>query len=323
MRPRCSRRAPRAVVVGVARARPRRDAARRHRSRLQPGATARGACLLLLLAVNVRAAEPQRLTHDGRLKFSPVFCDGGESIVYVELESPELYRLKRLRLADGTIEPVHENAPASQFEPAYSADGSRFAFLNTRGALSVSVVVRDLASGAETEIPPGEGFSGLRSPALSPDGRTVAFAYAEGGVLRIDAVDVTDGERRTLTGGQGLNNWPGWSPDGGRIVFASTRDGDYEIYSMAAGGDDVLRLTHSERQDIRPRYSPDGGRIAFVSHRDGNAEVYVVDADGGDVRRVTSHDERDDYPDWHPDGRRIVVVCERDGEHDLYLIDVP
>jgi len=281
-----------------------------------------------LLSAVAGAAEPTRLTQDGRLKFSPTFSADGESIVYAELETPALYRLQRLRLADGAIEPVHENAPTSQFEPVYSADGRHFAFLHTRGTLSVSVVVRDVASGAETEILPGDGFSGLRSPALSPDGRQVAFAYAEGGLLRIDLVDLAEdgqafGARRTLTSGPGLNNWPCWSPDGSRMVFSSTRDGDFDLYSMHAAGTDVRRLTASPRQDIRPRYSPDGSRIAFVSHRDGNAELYLMSAAGGEALRLTQHEERDDYPCWHPDGRRLVTVCERDGEHDLYLIDVP
>lgn len=281
-----------------------------------------------LLPAFAAAAEPTRLTHDGRLKFSPTFSADGESIVYVELETPALYRLQRLRLADGSIEPVHENAPTSQFEPAYSANGERFAFLHTRGTLSVSVVIRDLDSGAETEVLPGDGFSGLRAPALSPDGRQVAFAYAEGGLLRIDVVDLAEdgrtiGARRTLTSGAGLNNWPCWSPDGARIVFSSTRDGDFDLYGMAPDGSDARRLTASPRQDIRPRFSPDGDRIAFVSHRDGNAELYVMPAAGGEALRVTRHDERDDYPCWRPDGRRLVAVCERDGEHDLYWIDVP
>ena len=131
-------------------------------------------CLLLVLLGSLPpvllpnlsyGAEPVRLTSDGRLKFSPVFFKGGEEVVYADLEKPELYRLQRLTLKTPTVEPLHPKATTSEFEPAVSADGRFYAFLRTRGTLSVGVVVRNIASGAEVEVPPGAGFSGLRSPA--------------------------------------------------------------------------------------------------------------------------------------------------------------
>jgi hypothetical protein len=129
--------------------------------------------LLALLLGTSRAAEPMRLTSDGRLKFSPVFFKEGEEIAYVDLEKPELYRLQRLNLKTRSVEPLHPKATTSEFEPAVSADGRFYAFLRTRGTLSVGVVVRNISSGAEIEVPPGPGFSGLRSPALAPDGARV------------------------------------------------------------------------------------------------------------------------------------------------------
>jgi dipeptidyl aminopeptidase/acylaminoacyl peptidase len=276
--------------------------------------------LVCLLLGPLRAGEPMRLTSDGRLKFSPVFFKGGEQVVYVDLEKPELYRLQRLNLKTRSVEPLHPKATTSEFEPAVSADGRFYAFLRTRGTLSVGVVVHNVASGAEIEVPPGAGFSGLRSPALAPDGSRVAYSFADGKQHIYSANDRGE-DRKVLTSGEGINTEPCYSPDGKRIAFSSTRDGNYEIYVMDVDGGNVRRLTHSLYRDLRPRFSPDGRRIAFTSHRDGNAEIYVMGADGAALRRLTDHAGRDDYPAWHPDGRRLVIVSERDGRHDLYLID--
>jgi Tol biopolymer transport system component len=279
-------------------------------------------CSLVAAGVTA-AAEPQRLTQDGRLKFSPVFRDGGNEIVFVELVNPTLYQIRRLVLADGTNKPLHASAATSEFEPAWSADGECYAYLKTRGALSVSVVVRSKQGDQLGEILPGEGFCGYRSPAVAPDHSRVAFSYAEKGAQHIFSSTLNGGDRKRLTDARGISNWPSYSPDGRSIVFGSSRDGNFEIYTMNADGSDIRRLTDSPFQDIRPRFSPDGRRIAFTSHRDGNAEIYVMNADGSAPQRITSNAERDDYADWHPDGERLAVVCERQGKHDLYLLRVP
>lgn len=275
--------------------------------------------ILLCFSATLRAGEPVRLTTDGKLKFSPVFGADAKEIVYAVLEKPEQYRLMRLTLATGKVEMVHKAATTSEFEPTFSADGRTFAYLKLRGILSVGLVIR---GAAEAEVKPPDGFAGLRTPAVSPDGSRVLFSSAEGGRQQLYVVDAQGKDRKALTDSGGINNAPCFSPDGKKIVFSSTRDGNYEIYDMNADGSNVRRLTRSPYQDLRPRYSPDGKRIAFTSHRDGNAEIYVANADGSELRRLTRHSERDDYPCWHPDGKRLVHVAERDGRHDLVLLAV-
>jgi Tol biopolymer transport system component len=280
-------------------------------------------CVLLVSGAATPAVELEQLTRDGRQKFSPVFRDGGKELVFVELVNPTLYQIRRLVLADGANEPLHVNAPTSEFEPAWSADGACYAFLKTRSALSVSIVVRDRRGADLGEILPAEGFNGYRSPALAPDHSRLAFSYAENGTQQIYSARLNGQDRQRLTEPRGISNWPSYSPDGKSIVFGSSRDGNFEIYRMNVDGSDVRRLTDSPFQDIRPRFSPDGNRIAFTSQRDGNAEIYVMQADGSNPVRVTKNNERDDYADWRPGGERLVIVSERQGKHDLYLVNVP
>jgi TolB protein len=266
------------------------------------------------------AEEPVGLTHDGRLKFSPVVCSGGREIVYVELANPTLYRLTRLKLEDGSTTPLHADAQTSEFEPAFSADGKTYAYLKTSGVLRVNLVIQEVAGTKLGDVPPAEGFSGMRSPALAPDRACVVYSFHDGGRQQLFEVDFAGKSKRPLTDSPGINNWPAFSPDGREIVFGSSRDGDFEIYRMPAAGGAAQRLTFSPGQDIRPRFSPDGKRIAFTSHRDGNAEIYVMNVDGSQQRRLTDSPERDDYSEWYPDGKRLVIVSERGGRHDLYVI---
>lgn len=268
------------------------------------------------------AGEPVRLTTDGRVKFTPYFMNSGE-VVYVDFEKPELTIIKRLKLSDLSVAPLHKNVDKQELEPAFSRDGQHCVFVRATGTLSTGVVIRDEKNEADIEIPPEPGFCGYRCPVFAPDGKRVVFSFATGGRQDLYSVNREDGkDRQQLTKNAGVNNWPDFAPDGSRIVFGSTRDGNFELYVMNKDGSDVRRLTENPFQDLRPRYSPDGKKIAFTSSRDGNYEIYVMNSDGGNVRRVTYHEERDDYAVWHPDGNRLVVVSERNGSHDLYLIDL-
>jgi Tol biopolymer transport system component len=278
------------------------------------------AAMISLASGTCTADEPVRLTHDGRLKFSPVVASDGREIVYVELADPTLYRLTRLNLADGSTIPLHADAKTSEFEPAFSSDGKTYAYLKTSGTLRVNLVIQEVGGAKLGEVPPGDGFSGMRSPALAPDRQCVVYSFHDGGRQQLFEVDFSGKSKRALTDSRGINNWPAFSPDGREIVFGSSRDGDFEIYRMPATGGAAQRLTFSPAQDIRPRFSPDGKQIAFTSHRDGNAEIYVMNADGTDQRRLTNSPDRDDYADWYPDGKRLAIVSERGGRHDLYAL---
>ncbi len=266
-------------------------------------------------------APATQLTFDGRFKTSPVFAKGTDEIVFVVLDNPTLMRLMRLTLHDGKVTAMHDEPMKSQFDPDFTPDGRYFVFAHTATILSVPIIIRDTTTGKEASVPPGTGFSALRSPSVSHDGSRVAFAYSDEGKQQIYSVNNQAGDRKKLTDTRGLNNWPDFSPDGTQIVFSSSRDGNFEIYVMNADGSNQRRLTDCPFQDIRPAWSPDGKRIAFTSARDGNYEVYVMNRDGSNLVRVTNHPERDDYPAWHPDGKRLLMVCERSGKHDLWLVD--
>lgn len=270
-----------------------------------------------------QAAEPRRLTTDGRLKSDPVFSDpaGGE-LVFVVQDMPQRTRLMRLNLDDLTQTPIHASETRSEMEPTVSRDGRWLAYVQNRGNLSLTLVIEDRAGAEHAEVKPGAGFSGMHAPAIAPDGTRLLFAFAESGRQRVISVSMAGQDRAVLIDSPGVNNWPSWTPDGKSLVFSSTRDGNYEIYAARADGSETRRLTDCPFQDLRPRPAPDGKRLVFTSGRDGNHELYAMDLDGGSVARLTNHPERDDYATWHPDGRRIVYVAERDGKHDLWLLSL-
>lgn len=279
---------------------------------------------LAFMASDVLAGEPIRLTQDGRPKRDPIFTNAaGTELIYSVLEKPNQLRLMKLTLSTGESVALHPMENRSEFEPAVSSDGRFIVYVQNRGNLTLALVIHDILDHQSWEVPPGGGFSGMRSPTFTPDKSRVYYSYPEEGRQQIYSVDLKGKNRQTIIDSEGVNNWPSFAPDGRTFVFGSSRDDDYEIYEANADGTAVRRLTSSPRQDLRPRYSPVGTRIAFTSNRDENYEIYLMNRDGSRPVRVTNHPEQDDYPAWHPDGKRLIIVSERNGAFDLYQIDVP
>jgi TolB protein len=259
--------------------------------------------------VAVRAAEPRRLTSDGKFKLELQFVEEGEAIVYSLEEKPTVWSSMRLRLADGIASRVNEESGQSQFATSFSRDGRRYAYLQNTGNLHIVLVVRDTVRNTTVTHDPAKDFAGVRSPTMAPDGSRVVFAFAEkAGAQQLYSFDPESGNRVALTDEPCFDADPSYSPDGRFVAFSSTRDDNFEIYTLALSSGVVTRITEHPSFDAHPAWSPDGRRIAFCSLRDGNYEVYVMNADGSDVRRVTDHPERDDYPSWHPDGKHLAIV---------------
>ena len=125
----------------------------------------------------------------------------------------------------------------------------------------------------------------MRYPAISPDGKTIAFSY-KGDIFTVDA---NGGQARQLTTNPAHDYMPVWSPDGSNIAFASNREGSMDIYLVDAQGGVPKRLTTSSAGELPIAFSDDS-HVLFRSAVMPSAEsivfsgsfsqVYEVDTDG-------------------------------------------
>jgi Tol biopolymer transport system component len=177
-------------------------------------------------------------------------------------------------------------------------------------------------------------------PAVSPDGRWLAYVSAREGTGKLILRDLESGAERPLTQGSELDLYPAWSPDSRSIAFTSGANDDHNIYllrDVAAPDAAPIALTQWSFDDLRPVFSPDGSALAFYSSFDpaGEAEswsIVVVPADGSGPRKgvelgqraVATHvvKDLDVGPAWLPWGRALVYARRLEAEwNPIYVVD--
>ncbi len=242
-------------------------------------------------------------------------------------------------------------AGASDFQPDWSADGSRIVFerqLEDQPYQVWSVKpdgsdLRQIEPGCPV---PADQICDLSSPAWSPDGSRVAYMDAHGNVkyiggtewIEVGALSVMDADgsnRRQLTQlrrpTSSEDGEPVWSPDGTRIAFvrlnstAKPRNG-HAVFVINADGTGVRQLTPWRMQaGDHPDWSPDGRWILFRSPEVGLAgtDLYRVHPNGTGLKRLTNTKQDIDMlsASYSPDGRSIVFSqTGKGGLPDLWVM---
>ena len=156
-------------------------------------------------------------------------------------------------------------------------------------------------------------------PALSPDGRMLAYASGPPGHMRIYVRELKASSRPVALAEDAAENsqrWPQWSPDDGRLVFEAGRptlvslttitagQGSLYIATPLGGSGRKLPISLPDGQASSPSWFPHGSRLVFST---GDA-LYSAAVDGKDTpQRLTTGVDLHSAS-WSPDGKMLAYV---------------
>ena len=200
---------------------------------------------------------------------------------------------------------------------------------------------QDLAGGSARPITPA--FGAASTPAVSPDGRWVAYVHSHEDVDCIAVVD-SRGEHwpRRLAGGRDFYMQPAWHPAGDRLAWVEWDhprmpwDGtELRLARLAFPAGGLPAVAASEvvagGEDVsifQGTFSPGGASLCYVSDESGWGHLYRRDLASGAGAPPTHGEARNGPPPRAPGMRTftftgsgtIVAVRQRAGFHELIAI---
>ncbi len=244
------------------------------------------------------------------------------------------FDLKRLEVT-GQAAPLLEGVVTNP-----NNGGAQFSFSET-GTL-VYVAGRSVAQNVSLYWMDREGkFQPLRetpgnyyNPAVSPDGKRLVLAIAEG--KRTD-IWMYEWERDILT----RLNFAGaasifsvWTPDGQRITYSlKEKGGPLNLYwKRADGAGDAQRLTESKNDQSPTSWRPDGKVLAFHQlNPDTSWDIMTLTMEGdeksgwkpGEPKPFLNTPFGELAPAFSPDGRWLAYMSNESGSFEVYVRPFP
>lgn len=142
------------------------------------------------------------------------------------------------------------------------------------------------------------------APALSPDGRSVAYLRAAGGLTELLVKPLDAFTPITLVRSQPALSFPVWSADGNRICYTTI---GRDLMCVVAAGGTPQRLLQDA---FSPRFTPDGNSVLFVRVHEGKPWLFQSAPPGSEPRRIGEAQLAQDVSGLSPvspDGSKLIA----------------
>jgi Tol biopolymer transport system component len=228
-----------------------------------------------LYSIDVERRVPHRLT-SGLDSYTSLGVSADGRRLVATLASPKR-TLWRLPIADSATQ---SSAPTpvsltsgTGFSPRLGPD--YLLYVSPSGS---SESIWKLANGTATQLWSGTEARVFGGPAISPDGRLIAFSIRQHRQKLLYAMQSDGSNARVVCDSLDLQGAPAWAPDGRSIVTAADDHGTPHLFRVPVDGRSPSVLTHEYSLD--PAWSPDERFVVYSGPDIGTAfSVKAVTAD--------------------------------------------
>ncbi len=226
----------------------------------------------------------------------------------------EVYSMK----PDGSDQINLTQNPGDDFDPVWSPDGARIAFISNRENETGNgqFVYMMLADGSDVQQISHQTDS--QFPDWSPAGSHIA--YSSGGDIFL--IDLLANTEVNLSNTPEMDKEPKFSPDGQHIAWLSGSEGNFQVFLMDLDGSHVQQVTEGGTVHGL-EWTVDGRIYAHWDHPDGICFNCVVSANGEEVMDAGGKGEIQKYlPFWTIDDQRVEMaqITGPNGDEEIFLV---
>jgi Tol biopolymer transport system component len=211
-----------------------------------------------LYSMDVEGRIPHRLSF-GLERYTSLAASADGRRLVATLASPKL-TLWRLRIADS---PAGASAAAriplttsAGFSPRLGAN-----YLLYVSAAGASESIWKVANGTGMELWSGRGARIFGGPAISADGRYIAFSVRQQGQKLLYMIHADGTNARIMADSLELEGAPAWAPDGRSITTAAQDHGVPRLFRVPVDGRSATPLV--QEYSIDPAWAPDGRFVVY------------------------------------------------------------
>jgi WD40 repeat protein len=228
--------------------------------------------------------------------FYPKFSPDGGKIAYISNKENDYFSISALYLLELKTRKELKIADAVSSSISWSADGRKIFYSkrtrkNKNWQNLYDVFFYDFELKKETRL-----TYGLRAknPAVSPDGKYLAFVFYEDGTANIGIAELSGSNRidkfKNLTNfknGEQIYNLS-FSPDGKKIVFDYLLKDNRDIGIIDVESQTFQSPIATQHDERNPIFSTDGSKIYFSWDRNGVFNIYEFDIATGEIMQLTN-----------------------------------
>ena len=165
-------------------------------------------------------------------------------------------------------------------------------------------------------------FVGMEDfPAISPDGKSVAFTADVSGRRQIWVRLLNGGTPLEVTRDDADHQSPRWLPDSASLIYftPSGDSGPGEVWEIPALGGTARPIVSSL---IAGDVSHDGRHITYLGTSQGKLDLMMVDGDGGNSRALATLPGEFSYSNlrWSPDDQKVAYQSGRTFDFDAFYV---